>query len=195
MPLFAVASPSGSSLAPDASTGSQVTATPPGDTSKPMEVEEQEVRDYLMTSSPGGDSPAPGVTLTDDIVDATGGLQRTSRTEAKSLSDVVAWRPKRSSSLGSGANAKLTVSFAGDNLHQSHDASAVPSPSGAGPMTSLRNLPGLKSPLARPQPRTNQAAARLLARPSTVSPFSKSYLLLALTCCSTTRSSGRKSSN
>ncbi len=77
-----MASSSGSSSAPGASTGSQVTATPPGDTSNNMEVEEQEVRDYLLASSPGGDSTAPGDNLMVVNVDAAGRLQRTRRAEA-----------------------------------------------------------------------------------------------------------------
>ncbi len=144
MPFFAVASSSSSAPVPGASTGSQVTTTPPGDTFNPMEVEEQEAHEIMMAYSPGGESPAPGVTLTEDIVDATGGLQRTSRAEAKSLGDVIIWRQKRSSSLGSGANAKLTVSFAGDNLNQSPDESAAPSPFGSGSNDESKESSGTK---------------------------------------------------
>merc|ERR1712082_301101 len=98
----------------------------------------------MMSYSPGGESPAPGVTLTEDIVDATGGLQRTSRAEAKSLGDVIIWSHKRSSSLGSGANAKHTVSFAGDNLNQSSDESAAPSPPGGGSIDESKGSDGTK---------------------------------------------------
>ena len=101
-------------MAPGASTGSQVTANPPGDTS--MEVEE-EVQELLLDSS-SGESTAPGDSQTAVSIDATGGHQRVARTEAKSPDPATIWRPKprRSSSAGGAANATLSFSFG--NNHQ-----------------------------------------------------------------------------